>query len=168
MIIWNGGPPANDHPDELASCKWSSGWTDLLQMIIRMDWPLASYHPYGPPLANDYPEGLASCKWSYGGCSHLQMITRKIRPLANDHLEGQAICKWPPKGSALLKLIIQRIWPTPERYTSLIGSRLVFSIRDWSETLASELTFLGFFFRDNLFYRFFCWFFLEIFFTNCS
>ena len=139
MIIWMDRPLANDHPDGPASCKfssgktgllqliiqrirplandhpatskWSSGGSGLLQMIIWRDWPLASYHPYGPPLANDYPEGLASCKWSYGGYSHLQMITRKIHPLANDHLEGQAICKWPPGGSALLKLIIQRICP---------------------------------------------------------
>ena len=37
-----------------ASCKWSSGWTGLLQMIIRMD----------RPLANDHPDGPASCNWS--------------------------------------------------------------------------------------------------------
>ena len=27
-------PPANDHPDGTASCKWSSRWTGPLQMII--------------------------------------------------------------------------------------------------------------------------------------
>ena len=49
-------PLANDHVDGPASCKWSSGWTSLLQMIIRMDLPLA----------NDHPDGPASCKWSSG------------------------------------------------------------------------------------------------------
>ena len=31
-MIW---PLPNDHPEDLASCKWSSGGTGLLQMIIR-------------------------------------------------------------------------------------------------------------------------------------
>ena len=30
----------NDHLDGPASCKWSSGWTVLLQMIIRIERPL--------------------------------------------------------------------------------------------------------------------------------
>ena len=44
----------NDHSVGTASPKWLSGWTGLLQVIIRMDQPLASDHPDGP----------ASCKWS--------------------------------------------------------------------------------------------------------
>ena len=36
MIIQRGRPLANDHPEGPASCKWSSGPTSLLQMIIRM------------------------------------------------------------------------------------------------------------------------------------
>ena len=35
MIIQRDRPFANDHPEDLASCKWSSGGTSLLQMIIR-------------------------------------------------------------------------------------------------------------------------------------
>ena len=38
----------NDHPYEPASCKLSSWWTSLLQMIIRMNRPLANDHPHGP------------------------------------------------------------------------------------------------------------------------
>ena len=34
MIIQRVRPPANDHLEDLASCKWSSGGTGLLQMII--------------------------------------------------------------------------------------------------------------------------------------
>ena len=41
-----------DHPEGLASCKWSSGGTSLLQMMIRKD----------RLLTNDHPEGPASCK----------------------------------------------------------------------------------------------------------
>ena len=40
-----------------ASCKWWSGATGLLQMIIRR----------GQPLTNDHQEGPASCKWWSGG-----------------------------------------------------------------------------------------------------
>ena len=35
MIIWRDKPVAKDHPGDPASCKWSSGGTGLLQMIIR-------------------------------------------------------------------------------------------------------------------------------------
>ena len=42
MIILMDLHIANDHPDGPASCKWSSGQTGLLQMIIRMDRPLAN------------------------------------------------------------------------------------------------------------------------------
>ena len=38
-------PFANDHLDEPASCKRSSELAGLLQMIIRMDQPLANDHP---------------------------------------------------------------------------------------------------------------------------
>ena len=58
----------------LAFCKWSSGGSSLLQMIIWRGWPLA----------NDHPEGLASCKWLYGGGGLLKMIIWRGRPLAND------------------------------------------------------------------------------------
>ena len=44
----------NDHPEGLAPCKWSSGWTGPLQMIFWMD----------RPLANDRLDGPASCKRS--------------------------------------------------------------------------------------------------------
>ena len=59
-------PLANDHLNWQASCELSSGWTGLLQMIIRM----------APPLANDHPDGPASCKLLSGGTSLLQMIIR--------------------------------------------------------------------------------------------
>ena len=35
---------ANDHPEWLASCKWSSAWICLLQIINRIKWPLANDH----------------------------------------------------------------------------------------------------------------------------
>ena len=54
----------NDHLDQPASCKWFSGSTCLLQMIIRM----------AQPLANDHLEGLGSCKWLSGSSGLLQMI----------------------------------------------------------------------------------------------
>ena len=68
---------ANGHPDGPASCKWSSWWTGLLQMIIQMDWPLE----------NDHPDRPASCKWSSGLISLLQMIDRIEWSLANYHLD---------------------------------------------------------------------------------
>ena len=52
MIIQRVRPLANDHPEDLASCRWSSRGAGLLQMIIQMI----------RPLANDHPEGPASCK----------------------------------------------------------------------------------------------------------
>ena len=54
----------------------------LLQMIIRMDWPLA----------NDHPDGPASCKWSSELAGLLQMIIWMDQPFANDHLDGPASC----------------------------------------------------------------------------
>ena len=53
MIIRRNRSLANDHTEELASCKWSSGETSLLQMIIRKN----------QPLANDHLEAPASCNW---------------------------------------------------------------------------------------------------------
>ena len=41
MVNWMNWPLANDHPYGPTSCKWSSGWTDLLQIIIWVDRPLA-------------------------------------------------------------------------------------------------------------------------------
>ena len=64
MIIRRIWPLANDHPEDPATCKWSSGGSDNLQMII---WRIR-------PLANDHPEDQASCKWSSGGTGLLQMI----------------------------------------------------------------------------------------------
>jgi len=43
---------ANDHLEDLASCKRSSEDSNLLQSIIRNNWPLA----------NDHPEDPVSCK----------------------------------------------------------------------------------------------------------
>ena len=40
MIIWMNRPLANYYPDGPASCKWSSGWTGLLQMIRIQIWDL--------------------------------------------------------------------------------------------------------------------------------
>ena len=54
-----------------ASCKWSSGRTSLLQMIIRVD----------RPLANDHLDRPVSCKWSSGLTGLLQMIWFQIRDL---------------------------------------------------------------------------------------
>ena len=45
-------------------CKWSSGWTSLLQMIIWMDLPLVNHHL----------DGLACCKLSSQWTRILQMI----------------------------------------------------------------------------------------------
>ena len=44
MIIWIDRPLANDHPEQLASCKWSYGLISLLQMIDRIEWSLANDH----------------------------------------------------------------------------------------------------------------------------
>ena len=89
MIIRRIWPLAYNHLEDLASCKWSSGGSGLLHMIIRRIKPLANDHlPSAndhPPLANDHPEGPASCKWSSGGSGLLHMIIRRIKPLANDH-----------------------------------------------------------------------------------
>ena len=39
---------ANDDLEGQASCKQSSGGTDLLQTINQRGWPLANDHPEGP------------------------------------------------------------------------------------------------------------------------
>ena len=54
MIIQRIWLLANDHPEDLASCKWSYRGPSHLQMIIWRIWQLA----------NDHMEDLASCKWS--------------------------------------------------------------------------------------------------------
>ena len=96
MIIWRIRPLANDHPEDPASCKWSSGGSGLLQMIIQQI----------QPLANDHMEVQATCKWSSGGSDHLQMIIQRIRPLANDHPEHLASGMWSSGGTGLLQMII--------------------------------------------------------------
>ena len=76
--------------NNLASCKWSSEGTSLLQMII---WS-------GRPLANDHPKGPASYECSSGRASLLQMIESPLqiiiqrgRPLVNDLSDGPTSCK---------------------------------------------------------------------------
>ena len=64
MIIQRIRPLANDHPEDLATCKWSLRGSGLLQMIIQRIWPLA----------NDHLKDPAFCKWSSGGAGLLQMI----------------------------------------------------------------------------------------------
>ena len=66
MIIQRIRPLANDHPEDPASCKWSSWGSGPFQMIIQRIWPLA----------NDHPENLASFKWSFRGSGLLQIIIR--------------------------------------------------------------------------------------------
>ena len=66
MIIRGARPHATDHPEDPASCKWSSGGSGRF--------------------ANDLPDDLASRKWSFGGSCLLQMIIWRDWPLANDHL----------------------------------------------------------------------------------
>ena len=96
MIIWRIQSLSNDHPEDPASCKWSSGGSGLLQMIIRRT----------QPLANDHLEDPTTCKWSSGGSGLLQMIIQRIRPLANDHREDPASCKWSSSRSSHLQMII--------------------------------------------------------------
>ena len=130
---------ANDHPEDLASCKWSSGGPSHLQMIIWRIRQLANDHLEDPasckwssrgsgllqmiigrirPLANDHPADPATCKWSYGGTGHLQMIIRRIWPLANDHPEDPASCKWSSGASGLWHVIIWRDWPLTNDHPS--------------------------------------------------
>ena len=124
------------HPEDLASCKWSSGGSDNLQMII---WRIR-------PLANDHPEDPASCKWSSGGSGLLQMIIQQIQPLANDHMEVQATCKWSSGGSDHLQMIIQRTRPLandhPEHLASGMwssgGTGLLQMIIWWDGPLAND------------------------------
>ena len=95
------GRLANDHPDGQAFCKWSIGWTSVLQMIIRKDWPLANGHSDGP----------ASWKWSSGWTGFLQMIILRGQPLSNDYLDGPASRKWSSGWTGLLQMIIPRDCP---------------------------------------------------------
>ena len=44
MVIQMDWSLANDYPDWLASCKWSSVWASLMQMITWRDRPLANDH----------------------------------------------------------------------------------------------------------------------------
>ena len=117
-------PLSNDYPDGLASCKWSSGWTGLLQMIIWIGRPLANNHPDGPASCKWSSElaGLlqmiiqieraaASCKWSSGWTGLMQLIIRMDHSLANDLPDGQASCKWSSGWGGLLQMIIWNDWP---------------------------------------------------------
>ena len=97
MVIWRIRPLAKDHPEDLASCKWLSGGSGLLQIIIWRIWPLA----------NDHPEDPASCKWSSGGSGLLQMIIQRDRLFANDHPGDLASCKWSSGGDNLLQKFIR-------------------------------------------------------------
>ena len=45
---------ANDHPEDLTSCKWSSGESNILQIIIQRIWPLANDICRDWPLTNDH------------------------------------------------------------------------------------------------------------------
>ena len=51
MIIQRDRPLANDHPEDLASCKLSPGGTGLLQMIIR--------HPRRPNHLSQDPDSIS-------------------------------------------------------------------------------------------------------------
>ena len=52
---WSKGDNPNNHnPEDPASCKWSSGGTGHLQMIIQRIWPLANDFLEGPALVNDH------------------------------------------------------------------------------------------------------------------
>ena len=99
MIIWINRPLANDHPDGPTSCKWSSGWTGLLQVIIPIDRLLQMIIQRVWPLANDHMEDTATCKWSLGRSTLLQMIIWKDRPFANDHREDPPSWNWSSRGS---------------------------------------------------------------------
>ena len=102
---------ANDYLEDLASWKWSSRGSCLVQMFIRRIQPFSNDHWRIWRLANDHPEDPALCKWSSWGSRPLKMMIRRIRPLANEHLEGPAIFKWSFGGSDVLQMIIRRIRP---------------------------------------------------------
>ena len=93
------------------------GLGHYLQMIIRMD----------QPLAKDHLEGPASCKLSPGGAGLSQKITRMDRPLANYCLEGPASCKWSSGSTRFFSIflfILQQI------YCFLLGLKL-----NWFQSL---------------------------------
>jgi len=95
---------ANDHPDRLTSCKWSFGSTSLLQIIIRIDQPLAN-NPLDQP---------ASYKWSSGSTGLLRMIIWMDQPLANDHRNGPASCKWSSFSFSVILLLCKKAYfPSP-------------------------------------------------------
>ena len=114
--------------EEPASCKWWSGGTGLLQMVIQRGQPLANDDPEGPAsciwsswstgllqmiimidmsLANDHLDGSASFKWLSERNDLYKMIIMIDRPFANDHLDGQAFCKWSFWSISLLQMIIR-------------------------------------------------------------
>ena len=135
MIIWRDQPLANDHSEGQASCKWSSGWTGLLEMITWMD----------EPLANDHLEGPASCKWSFRWNGPLQIIFRMDQPVANGRSDGLVSCKWSIGSSgfsSIFLFILQQISPTniifsfkTFRVLQILGSR--FNLADLSRTICS-------------------------------
>ena len=97
MVVRRIRPLANDHPEDPASCKWSSGGSTLLQMIIRRI----------RPIANDHLEGPSTYKWSSVGSGLLQMIIWRTRPLANNHPSDLASCKWSTGLIDLLRMILR-------------------------------------------------------------
>ena len=64
MIILRIRPLANDHPEDPASCKWSSGGSGLLQMISAGTGLLQMIicHPRHP---NHLSQDLDSTSWSF-------------------------------------------------------------------------------------------------------
>ena len=154
---------ANDHPKDRASCKWSSGGSGHLQIIIRRIRPLANNHPATckwscrgssllqmiiqriQPLANDHLEDLASCKWSSWGSGHLQMIIWRIQPLANDHLEDLSSCKWSSGRTGILQMIIRH-----PRHPNYLSQDLNSVLRTFLEQFALVYVYCNLFqFRQN-------------------
>ena len=73
MIIWRIRPHANDHLEDLAPCKWSSGGSGLLQMIIQRNRPLANDHPSPSSPLSPLPESrfnLADLTRTICSCCH--------------------------------------------------------------------------------------------------
>ena len=67
MIVRKDRPLANNQPERLASCKWSSRGTGLLQMIIQRIWPLANDHPTMPMTQLTFPGKFEKLKsWHWG------------------------------------------------------------------------------------------------------
>ena len=61
MIIQRIRPLANDHPEDPATCKWSSGGTGLLQMITRHDMSPKSPLPGSRFNLADLSRTICSC-----------------------------------------------------------------------------------------------------------